>query len=60
MHTSINEKLTLVQSDYKQHLANKQTIRDSALNRLTELRKEMQALNREEEKIELIISELTD
>lgn len=58
MQTGINEKLTLVQSDYKQHLANKQTIRDSALSRLTELRKEIQALHREEESIELIINEL--
>ena len=58
MQTGINEKLTLVQSDYKQHLANKQAIRNSALSRLTELRKEIQALHREEESIELIISEL--
>tara|TARA_R110000796_G_scaffold172135_2_gene289127 strand:+ start:1211 stop:1393 length:183 start_codon:yes stop_codon:yes gene_type:complete len=60
MQTGINEKLTLVQSDYKQHLVNKQVIKERALSRLTELRKEMQALNREEEKVELIISELTD
>jgi hypothetical protein len=58
MQTGINEKLTLVQSDYKQHLANKQVIRDSALSRLTELRKEIQALHREEESIELIFNEL--
>ena len=58
MQTGINEKLTLVQSDYKQHLANKQGIRNSALSRLTELRKEIQALHREEESIELIINEL--
>jgi hypothetical protein len=58
MQTGINEKLTLVQSDYKQHLANKKQIKDSALSRLTELRKEIQALHREEDSIELIISEL--
>lgn len=56
---SENIQLTGIQQDYKQHLINQTEIRDNALNRITQIRKEMTALNLEEVKLEDILNLLT-
>ena len=57
---SKNIQLTPIQQDYNQHLTNQSEIRDSALNRITQIRKEVTALHIEETKLEDIVKELTD
>ena len=47
-----------IQSDYKQHVANKKELRSSALNRITEIRTQIQALHVEEANIETILNHL--
>ena len=45
---SKNIQLTPIQQDYNQHLTNQSEIRDSALNRITQIRKEIDSLHTEE------------
>lgn len=53
-----NIQLTPIQLDYKQHLANKVGLRDSALNRITQIRKEVTKLHLEESKLESMVEDL--
>lgn len=53
-----NIQLTPIQLDYKQHLANKVDLRESALSRITQIRKEVTALHIEESTLEDMIKDL--
>ena len=53
-----NTQLTPIQLDYKQHIANTTDLRDSALARLTQIRKEVTKLNLEENTLEDMIKDL--
>ena len=49
-----NFKLTAIQTDYKQHVANREELRDATLSRITQIRKEINVLHAEEGRLELI------
>lgn len=49
-----NIKLTAIQVDYKQHVANQEELRNATLNRITQIRKEINVLHIEEVKLEQI------
>jgi len=53
-----NIQLTPIQLDYKQHISNTTDLRDSALSRITQIRKEITKLNMEEGTLEDIIKDL--
>jgi len=53
-----NIQLTPIQQDYNQHLTNQSKLRDDSLNRITQIRKEVDALNLEEIKLEEIVKAL--
>tara|TARA_R110000823_G_scaffold15024_1_gene49183 strand:- start:425 stop:613 length:189 start_codon:yes stop_codon:yes gene_type:complete len=53
-----NIKLTQVQLDYKQHIANKTSIKENAMGRLTQIRKEVSTLHLEEANLEDILYNL--
>ena len=53
-----NIQLTPIQQDYKQHLTNQSKLRDDSLNRITQIRKEVNALHLEEVKLEEIVEAL--
>jgi len=55
---SKNIQLTAIQQDYNQHLTNQSELRDSSLNRITQIRKEVNALHLEEVKLEEIVQSL--
>lgn len=55
---SKNIQLTAIQQDYNQHLTNQAELRDSSLNRITQIRKEVNALHLEEVKLEEIVKAL--
>ena len=55
-----NIKLTPIQTDYKKFLANKAHLRESALSRITQIRKELNALHIEESKLEDLVKDLSD
>ena len=57
---SKNIQLTPIQQDYNQHLTNQSEIRDSALNRITQIRKEIDSLHTEEYKLEEMVDALTN
>ena len=48
-----------IQDDYKQHVANRKELSNSALKRITEIRTQIQALHVEEANIETILNELS-
>tara|TARA_R110000824_G_scaffold60763_2_gene162170 strand:- start:1266 stop:1448 length:183 start_codon:yes stop_codon:yes gene_type:complete len=54
-----NIKLTPIQTDYKTFLANKAHLKESASNRITQIRKEVNALHLEENKLEDLLKDLT-
>jgi hypothetical protein len=54
-----NIKLTAIETDYKQHVANQVELKESAVNRLIQIRKEINILHTEEAKLELIRDTLT-
>ena len=56
---SKNIQLTPIQTDYNQHVTNQSVIRDNALNRITQIRKEVTVLHIEETKLEDIVNLLT-
>ena len=56
---SKNIQLTPIQMDYNQHTTNQSVIRDNALNRITQIRKEVTVLHIEETKLEDIVNLLT-
>jgi len=58
MYQEANIQLTAIQQDYKQHIDNQKDLRDAALNRITQIRKEVNALHQEESKLELIVETL--
>tara|TARA_B110001450_G_C17256081_1_gene333551 strand:+ start:255 stop:452 length:198 start_codon:yes stop_codon:yes gene_type:complete len=58
MSQEANIKLTAIQTDYKQHITNQKDLRDAALDRITQIRKEVNALHQEESKLELIAETL--
>jgi|TARA_R110002167_G_scaffold73524_5_gene206134 hypothetical protein len=53
-----NTQLTPIQLDYKQHITNTVGLRDSALSRLTQIRKEVTKLHLEESTLEDMIKDL--
>ena len=53
-----NIQLTPIQQDYNQHLTNQAKLRDDSLNRITQIRKEVNALHLEETKLEEIVKAL--
>jgi len=53
-----NIQLTPIQQDYNQHLTNQSKLRDDSLNRITQIFKEVDALNLEEIKLEEIVKAL--
>ena len=55
---SKNIQLTPIQQDYNQHLTNQAELRDSSLNRITQIRKEVDKLHLEETKLEEIVQAL--
>ena len=55
---SKNIQLTAIQQDYNQHLTNQSELRDSSLNRITQIRKEVDKLHVEETKLEEIVEAL--
>ena len=55
---SKNIQLTAIQQDYNQHLTNQSELRDSSLNRITQIRKEVDKLHVEETKLEEIVQAL--
>ena len=55
-----NIQLTPIQLDYKQHLTNKVDLRDSALSRITQIRKEVTKLHLEESKLESMVEDLAN
>ena len=55
---SKNIQLTPIQQDYNQHLTNQSELRDSSLNRITQIRKEVNTLHLEEIKLEEIVQAL--
>jgi len=48
-----------IQNEYQQHVSKRKELKSSGLSRLTEIRKEINALHVEEENIETILSELS-
>lgn len=58
MSQETNIKLTAIQTDYKQHITNQKDLRDAALDRITQIRKEVNALHQEESKLEIIAETL--
>ena len=48
-----------IQNEYQQHISKRKELKSSGLSRLTEIRKEINALHVEEENIETILSELS-
>ena len=55
---SKNIQLTPIQQDYNQHLINQSELRDSSLNRIAQIRKEIDKLHVEETKLEEIVETL--
>jgi len=55
---SKNIQLTAIQQDYNQHLTNQSKLRDDSLNRITQIRKEVDKLHVEETKLEEIVQAL--
>tara|TARA_R110002050_G_scaffold279884_1_gene426690 strand:- start:612 stop:803 length:192 start_codon:yes stop_codon:yes gene_type:complete len=53
-----NTQLTPIQQDYKQHIANTIELRESALGRITQIRKEVTKLHAEETKLEDMVKDL--
>lgn len=53
-----NTQLTPIQLDYKQHITNTVELRESALGRITQIRKEVTILHQEEAKLEDIVKDL--
>ena len=56
--STANIKLTPLQVEYNQHLTNQSKLRDDSLNRITAIRKEVNALHLEEAKLEEIVQAL--
>jgi len=55
-----NVQLTPIQQDYNKLVSTRAQLRNDALSRITQIRKEVTALHIEETKLEDIVKELTD